>query len=591
MFLSYLGLGGFGEVLLIILLVVLFIKISNLKSRVTGIEKYLNSNRATDSSAVVQSAPQTAEADINLTTTDSQNTNSSLNDENVVTQGDKFIEWLKDDWMLKLGGLLLLIGFGWFTTYAFMNDWVGPNGRIIIGLLAGVLVLALGTWRIRQYINQGGVFLVIGSAIVLITVFAAQTYYNMFTTVVALGLMFLSAAYVSLVSYKYNSFAVAMSGLVLAFAAPILAGDVDNEISVFSYLMVVVLGTVWLVSLRKNWGALVLASVVFVLLYSLPHFGFLAGGVDQGLLYFAYAFGLIFFVSSVVNILRSGAEGLASFLWTAIINAIFVLAWIFAGVSEEWQSLVIALWMLVFAVGAFILFLQTKINTVFFVYAGVAVAYLASATAVELDGPALTFAFIVEFAVLPILINIITKNIKVAATSSLLLILPFILSLESWSEYPYNIGAKVFNEDFFVLLSMSIAMMVVGYYFKNRKGTTVESAINADNVLLISGSVYLYALIWNMLGNALYDAPEAAITVSLIFLTIAGLIKYFYGISAGSRTLRNYGGTMLGFVVLRLLFVDVWDMDIAPRIVVFFLVGLLLVSTAFISRKIKNNIV
>jgi uncharacterized membrane protein len=170
MFLSYLGLGGFGEVLLIILLVVLFVKISNLKSRVSGIEKYLNSNRATDSSAVVQSAPQTAEADIKLTTTDNQNTNSSLNDENVVTQGDKFIAWLKDDWMLKLGGLLLLIGFGWFTTYAFMNDWVGPNGRIIIGLLAGVLVLALGTWRIRQYINQGGVFLVIGSAIVLITV-------------------------------------------------------------------------------------------------------------------------------------------------------------------------------------------------------------------------------------------------------------------------------------------------------------------------------------------------------------------------------------------------------------------------------------
>jgi hypothetical protein len=413
----------------------------------------------------------------------------------------------------------------------------------------------------------------------------------MFTTVVALGLMFLSAAYVSLVSYKYNSFAVSMSGLVLAFAAPILAGDVDNEISVFSYLMVVVLGTVWLVSLRKNWGALVLASVVFVLLYSLPHIGFSFMQKSNDLLYFAYAFGLVFFVSSVVNILRSGAEGLASFLWTAIINAIFVLVWIFAGVSEEWQSLVIALWMLVFAVGAFILFLQTKINTVFFVYAGVAVAYLASATAIELDGPALTFALIVEFAVLPILINIITKNIKVAATSSLLLILPFILSLESWSEYPYNIGAKVFNEDFFVLLSMSVAMIVVGYYLKNRKGTTVESATNADNVLLISGSVYLYALIWNMLGNALYDAPEAATTVSLIFLTIVGLIKYFYGISVGSRTLRNYGGTMLGFVALRLLFVDVWDMDIAPRIVVLFLVGLLLVSTAFISRKIKNNIV
>jgi uncharacterized membrane protein len=589
MFLSYLGLGGFGELLLVILLIVLFIKVSNLKSRVSGIEKYLSTNSFAKNAPTAEQVTDASQPETNLSGVNSYS-NSEENSQPEMTQGDKFIEWLKDDWMLKLGGLLLLIGFGWFTTYAFMNDWVGPNGRIMIGLLAGVLVLALGTWRIRKYINQGGVFLVIGSAIVLITVFAAQTYYDMFTAFVALGLMFLSAAYVSLVSYEYNSFAVSMSGLVLAFLAPILTGDAGNEITVFSYLMVVVLGTVWLVSLRKNWGALVLASVVFVLLYSLPHLGFSFARSNDQLLYFAYAFGLIFFVSSVVNILRSGAEGLASFLWTAIINAIFVLAWIFAGVSQEWQSLVIALWMLIFAVGAFILFLQTKINTVFFVYAGVAVAYLASATAVELDGPALTFALIVEFAVLPILINIITKNIKVAATSSLLLILPFILSFESWSEYTYNIGAKVFTEDFFVLLSMSVAMIVVGYYFKNRKGTTVESDTNADSALLISGSVYLYALIWNMLGIALWDAPEAAVTVSLIFFTVVGLVKYFYGVSAGSRILRNYGGTMLGFVVLRLLFVDVWDMDIAPRIVVFFLVGLLLVSTAFISRKIKNNI-
>lgn len=599
MFLSYLGLGGFGELLLIILLVVLFVKVSNLKSRLSGVEKYLISNRVPDRNTVVDSSAginSSVNSAVENRAQDPYSAQSNTNASPVLdttleqSQGDKFVEWLKDDWMLKLGGLLLLIGFGWFTTYAFMNDWVGPNGRIMIGLLAGVLVLALGTWRIRKYINQGGVFLVIGSAIVLITVFAAQTYYDMFTPVVALGLMFLSAAYVSLVSYKYNSFAVAMSGLVLAFFAPILAGDIDNEISVFSYLMVVVLGTVWLVSLRKNWGALVLASLVCVLLYSLPSFGFLVGSLDPQLLYFAYAFGLVFFASSVVNILRSGEEGLGSFLWTAIINAIFILAWIFSGVSEEWQSLVIALWMLIFAIGAFVLFLQTRINTVFFVYAGVAVAYLASATAVELDGPALTFALIVEFALLPILINIITKNIQVAATTSFLLILPFILSFENWSEYLYNRGASVFDKNFFVLLSMSVALMVVGYYLKNRKGNTVETSINADSALLISGSFYLYALIWNVLGNALYDAPEAAITVSLIVFTVIGLVKYFYGMSVGSRLLRNYGGTLLGFVVLRLLFVDVWNMDIAPRIVVFFLVGLLLVSTAFISRKIQNNI-
>lgn len=34
---------------------------------------------------------------------------------------NRFVEWIKEDWMLKLGALLLLIGFGWLTTYAFLR--------------------------------------------------------------------------------------------------------------------------------------------------------------------------------------------------------------------------------------------------------------------------------------------------------------------------------------------------------------------------------------------------------------------------------------------------------------------------------------
>ncbi len=41
----------------------------------------------------------------------------------------------------------------------------------------------------------------------------------------------------------------------------------------------------------------------------------------------------------------------------------------------------------------------------------------------------------------------------------------------------------------------------------------------------------------------------------------------------------------LGFVVLRLLTVDVWKMELTGRIITFLLVGALLMSTAFLVRK------
>ena len=49
----------------------------------------------------------------------------------------KFVTWIKEDWLMKLGALLLLIGFGWFATYAFLNNWIGPAGRISLGLGLG----------------------------------------------------------------------------------------------------------------------------------------------------------------------------------------------------------------------------------------------------------------------------------------------------------------------------------------------------------------------------------------------------------------------------------------------------------------------
>jgi hypothetical protein len=57
----------------------------------------------------------------------------------------------------------------------------------------------------------------------------------------------------------------------------------------------------------------------------------------------------------------------------------------------------------------------------------------------------------------------------------------------------------------------------------------------------------------------------------------------------GSKILRNYGGLLIGFVILRLLLVDIWDMEIGGRVIVFILVGILLMSTAFISRRIVSG--
>ena len=40
-------------------------------------------------------------------------------------------------WLNRVGILAVLIGVSYFLKYAFESQWVGPAGRVVIGLMAG----------------------------------------------------------------------------------------------------------------------------------------------------------------------------------------------------------------------------------------------------------------------------------------------------------------------------------------------------------------------------------------------------------------------------------------------------------------------
>lgn len=207
---------------------------------------------------------------------------------------------MQEEWLLKLGALLLLIGFGWFVSYAFLHDWIGPAGRIALGLIAGAIILVLGWWRIKKYLHQGGVFLVLGSTIILLTTFAEQRLYDFFSQELALGIMFLSVVFVAYVSVLYKSRNLAFASLVLAGIAPLLTETPAADVTeLFLYLMIVLVGVLWVVALTGH-RELIVASLVLVVLYSMWHLiGFLSPDQDTVLL-FVYAFSAIFFIAHML---------------------------------------------------------------------------------------------------------------------------------------------------------------------------------------------------------------------------------------------------------------------------------------------------
>lgn len=499
------------------------------------------------------------------------------------TSFDKLIDWLKEDWLLKLGALLLLIGFGWLTTYAFLNNWIGPMGRIAIGIIAGTLFMVLGWWRIKKYTHQGGIFLVLGSTTILLTLFAAREMYHFFTPLSALVVMFLSTAFVALASVKFNSRSLALVSLILAGVAPLLTNAPSpNYVGLFSYLFVITLGAIWIVALT-GMRELTTAALLLVTFYSLPHILFSTSADTGTLLLFAYAFTAVFFLTNTAGILKLKDKEIIPDLATAAGNGLFLLAWIMTAAPDEWKSLIIAAWMVVFAVGAFLLFKITQRREPFYVYAGIGIAMLAAATSAELNGATLTIAYTIESGIIALITYLVLRDIKIAERISLLLVGPIILSIGSITSRAW--ATSVIHKDFFVLMVVALTLLGLGLFFLRRTREVEDKEPQQLNTtLLIVGSLYAYTLVWLSLQAGLQN-DNTAVMISLVVYTIIGLISYFYGLANEKKGLQLYGGALVGFVVGRLFLVDIWKMELAGRIVTFFLIGALLVSTAFLGKK------
>ncbi len=497
-----------------------------------------------------------------------------------------FVEWIKEDWLMKLGALLILIGFGWLTSYAFLHNWIGPMGRIGLGMFGGTLFLLLGWWRMKKYIHQGGIFLVLGSTTILLTLFAAREIYDFFTPASVLAVMFLSTAFVALASVKYQSRSLALASLILAGIAPMMTNSPTNDdVALFTYLFVVVLGAIWVVAV-SGMRELTTAALLLVAFYSLSfHLSYSTSAERDTLLLFAYAFAAVFFVTNTLGILKLKDRTIVPDLITACGNGLFLLAWIMFAAPEEWKSSLISAWMIAFMVGAFVIFKMTARHEPFYVYAGIGVAMLAAATSVELSGASLTIAYTIESGIAALVAYLLLQNIKIAERVSLLLIGPAILSGGSIASREWALG--MFNKDFFVLLILGLTMLALGLFFMRRVHEVADTEPKTlSATLLVIGSLYMYGLLWLSL-HAELENENIAVMISLVTYTVIGLTAYFYGLTNNKKGLQWYGGALIGFVVVRLLMIDVWKMELTGRIFTFFMVGALLVGTAFLGKKKK----
>lgn len=510
--------------------------------------------------------------------------------------------WLKEDWMLKVGAALLLGGIGWFVSYAFAQDWIGPFGRITLGYMLGIAFLIYGWYKLRDstFRRQATVFFILGATVIMLTTYSARALYDFFTPVTAVIVLFLTSAFVAISGVRFSAPSLPVAGILMAGAAPLLSGGSESDyILLFSYLLVVVAGYS-ILALFSGRREIIFTGILLVSFYSAPYilsWNHLAA--DKNVLTsFAYLFTTVFFITTLLAVIKSYAikttEAVIPDSLTITGAGLFLLTWVVTVAPEEWQSIILCAWTIVFIVGAFVVARRVKSQELFYTYGLVGLLMLGVATALEWKGEALIVAFTIEAVAAVVGNQMLTKNTKQLPLFSFLFLIPVLLSIEYLMSQNdlFSKGTAVITMFAFVLFGMAL-------YIRNsvlptilEDGELLSSIRSLYATFLVSASIYVLVLLWQIPHSATLGlAEDGATFISLILYTIIGISVYIYGKSTLSKGAVLYGGTLIGFVVGRLLLIDIWDMNLFGRIITFAGVGILLMATAFIGRGDKKNTV
>ena len=511
-------------------------------------------------------------------------------------------EWeqiLGGNWLARIGVLALVIGAAFFLKFAFDNDWIGPTGRVILGIVAGLAMLGGGYYWQRRYpilaqaISGGGI------AVLYLSIFAAFAFYDLVHFYVAFAFLLLVSVASAALALRYNSMALAVIGILGAFIAPFVlgtsgpAGGGASSVSrILAYVIVVDLGVLALATFR-NWRWFTLLA----LFSSLVAFGVLYGefGREVGLLTFQVSLTLIFLIFV-------GATTMFHIIWRRapqhfdqalmIINAAAYfgislgLLW---GDFQVWLGGFILLLVLFYGGVAYIALRRSTANVRLSFFAlGIALVFLTVAIPVQLGDKAwTTVAWAAEGAVL-IWLSFILRMPQLRGFSYAVFAIMAVRLLFFDTTVDVRTFTPVLNERFLAFLVSIAALYLTGYLLWRKREPLRDWEERAWSVYPIFFVAANFFTLWVLSAEVInsFDTPLALTALWAIYavaLLVVGMIKQW-------RPVRLAALALLAIPIIKVFVYDVFALTQLYRIIAFVGLGVLLLASAYLYQRYSKSI-
>lgn len=317
-----------------------------------------------------------------------------------------FEETVGKRWMTWAGALALFLSAGFFLKYAFDNQWLGPTGRVVLGIVAGLVLAAAGDYCIRKEMRALGQGLIGGAlAILYVSLFAAFSFYRLVPQAAAFAAMVAVTAAGMTLAVLHNALALAFLAVLGGFLTPLMISTGQNpRDALFTYLTVLDLGVLG-VAFFKRWRALdTLAFAGTWALFSGWYVTFYRSSALTPTVAWVAVFFIIFLVIPFAYQLRTSSFSRLESFVLSLVNAMITFGYCYVTLEHKHRF---ALGFVALAMAASYIILAAVLRRripddarTLFGFVGLAVAFLTLAVPLHLKLHGITMAWAIEGPVL-----------------------------------------------------------------------------------------------------------------------------------------------------------------------------------------------
>jgi len=510
-------------------------------------------------------------------------------------------------WLNRIGIAAVLIGVSFFLNYAFENNWIGPAGRIAIGLMAGIaVVLWSERFRSRGYSVFSYSLKAVGIGALYLSLWASFQVYHLMPSGVVFACMLMVTAATCAMALSQNAEILAVFAITGGFSTPVLLSTgVNREFALFSYVLVLDMGILALVFFKPWRRLLLLGFLGTLILYCGWYAEFYSRSQFQPTLIFATFFFAIFAIAPLLMLRQEHGSGVMP-LALAFANAVTYFLQAYTMIADI--SVTAMAWFSLLLAAVYLLLNRFRPRTsdqqaeqkLRLMHLALAVGLITVAIPIRLEAHWITIGWFVEAAILLWLADRIKSDLlNIFALAALVLGVGRLLFWDNFESVQliFNMRMAVYG----------VAVAVLGFVAYNASKrdddpakTIAAVAVVAMNALALVAltheisDYYSQQMVaihsrpgsWSVLDWGRAHSVEIArnFTYSALWMAYGAMLMVI-GFWRGSAFVRWQALLLIAATIIKVFVLDTSQLDRIYRILSFVALGVLLLAVSFAYQR------